>query len=1182
MKIANIDFPKPLLNALRDGKLVVFAGAGVSMGEPACLPSFTALADMIAQGTGKTLQKKEPTEETCKILKEQEEEPIDHFLGELQRAQVKIHARAARLLPQDREATELHRNLLRLYSNAEQVRVVTTNFDLLFEQAAKDVFTSSQPDVFRAPALPLGYRFNGIVHVHGAVSHSDEMVITDADFGRAYLTEEWARRFLVDLFHSFTVLFVGYSHKDVILNYLARALPGGEVPPRFALIGEKSDDADRWRVRGIEPISYPQPNENDHGALYEGVCGLSDLVQRSVLEWYCKITAIAEKPPPFGRAKADLIEYALGDVTKTRFFTKAASDPKWIDWLDERGILNALFEDGTFSDRDRDLSWWLADHFTGNHADKLFLLIGKYNMRLNPHFWDALGWTIVRDKTSLDKDILSRWISLLLDTAPIHENTDDLLRQIGECCIKHGMLDSLLQVFDAMASSRLRLKEGISRNSDDEGSESTPVDVELPLIGGHFGLGRLWTGGLKPKLSQVAEPLLERVIKHLEKRYLTSHAWQKANREWERESYTRSAIEPHDQDVIHKAIDVLIDVARDCLKCLASKQVETAAYWCGRLAGSDAPLLRRLAVYGISKCKDMTADNKIDWLLTHIGLHDLRTRHEIFRAIRKVYPDASSQYREVLIKAVWDYRWRNDEDSEIERRTAYKHFAWFDWLHKSDPNCGLVEQALDKVLEDYPQFEPSEHPDLTRWFESGPVESQSPWTVEEFLAKPAADWLDDLLSFQGSEWDGPSRRGLMENVAEAVKQDFVWGLNLADALARAGKWDVDLWSVLIRSWSEMELDEDKHSKVLHRLGKTELYPEYSRVIANALYMLVENGGTSYALNLLPQANKIARALWRRLEREEVIEEKGNHSAGILAQFWLSGFSLWRKQQDPEPTVLSDEYRLVLSDIVQDQKLSGKLGRTVLASHFAFLLAVDEEWTRENLLPLFDPDNSDFQAAWDGFLAWGRLSPAVAEVMADLFLKAIERIDSDLSDQRDQFIEYYTKMLTHFVEGPIDQWIPKLFQYGSQEVGQAFTLNLGYHLQDMDEATQQKLWQRWLKHYWQNRLDSVPPPALESGEMKNMLNWLPHLTAVFPEAVDLAVQMPTDIPLQNCRVLYEINESDLWLRYPDRVAKLLIYLSERNLQDSIWFSGLKELIDKLLEQDISSEQKQKLKEIKIQL
>ena len=813
-------------------------------------------------------------------------------------------------------------------------------------------------------------------------------------------------------------------------------------------------------------------------------------------------------------------------------------------------------------------------------ADKLFLLIGKYNMRLNPHFWNALGWTIGRAETPLDKDILSRWISLLLDTAPIHENTDELLRQIGECCIKHGMLDSLLQVFDAMADSNLLIKKGFNWPDEKGDNESSSVDVELPMIGNHFQLKTLWKSGLKPKLSQVAEPLFERVVKRLEERYLTLHAWQKASRNSESTSYSRSAIEPHEQDVIPKAVDVLIDVARDCLEWLASNQVETATRWCDRLVGSDAPLLRRLAVHGVPELKDLTADDKIDWLLTHIGLHDLRTRYEIFRTIRKAYPDANSQYRESLIKAVWDYR-RNDKDSEREREvTAYHHFTWFEWLHKSDSNCALAKQALDKVLVAYPQFEPSEHPDLTHW--SSSITYESPWTIEELLEKSAADWLDDLLSFQGSEWGGPNRRELLVNIAEAVKQDFDWGFELADALARSGEWDVDLWSVLIRSWSEMELDEDKHSKVLHWLGKTELYPEYSRIIANALYMLIKDGGTSYALNLLPQANKIAAALWRRLEREEVIEEKDNHSAGILAQFWLSGFSLWRKQQDPEPTALSHEYRPILSDIMQDQKLPGKLGRTVLASHFAFLLAVDEEWTRENLLPLFDPGNSDFQAAWDGFLAWGRLSPAVAEVMADLFLKAIERINSDLSDQRDEFIKYYTDMLTHFAEDPIDQWIPKLFQYGGQEARQDFALNLGYHLQDMDETAQQEWWQRWLKHYWQNRLDSVPPPALESGELENMLNWLPHLTAVFPEAVDLAVQMPTDIPLQNCRVIYEINESDLWQHYPDRVAKLLIYLFERNLQDSIWFSGLKELIDKLLKQDISSEQKQKLQEIKIQL
>ena len=166
MKIKNIDFPKRLLNALRDDKLVVFAGAGVSKGAPACLPLFAELADMIAQGT-------------CEAL--QEGEPIDRFLGRLQNAGVDVHVRAEEALScEDREATELHHNLLRIYSDAAQVRIVTTNFDLLFEQASEAVF-DDKPEVFRAPALPLGHQFRGIIHVHGAVSRPNEIVLTDLE-----------------------------------------------------------------------------------------------------------------------------------------------------------------------------------------------------------------------------------------------------------------------------------------------------------------------------------------------------------------------------------------------------------------------------------------------------------------------------------------------------------------------------------------------------------------------------------------------------------------------------------------------------------------------------------------------------------------------------------------------------------------------------------------------------------------------------------------------------------------------------------------------------------------------------------------------------------------------------------------------------------------------------------------
>ena len=330
MKIAGIDFPIDLLNALRDGKLVVFAGAGVSMGEPARLPNFEHLAQMIAAGTGEALQ---------------DGETIDRFLGRLQHGHVRVHERAAEILsPEGLEPTELHRNLLRLYPDAGQVYVVTTNFDSLFEQAMEDAF-GSMPEVFRAPTLPLGRQFNGIVHLHGAVSTPTEMVITDENFGSAYMIEGWAARFLVELFSNFTILFVGYSYDDTIMRYLTRALPPRETDRRFALTQETGFNAQQWRLLEIEPITYPQSSEGDHSALNEGVRRLADLIRRGAVDWHREITEIAGNPPPLDEETEDLIKYALEDDTRTRFFTEAATTPEWIDWLDEREYLNPLFLD---------------------------------------------------------------------------------------------------------------------------------------------------------------------------------------------------------------------------------------------------------------------------------------------------------------------------------------------------------------------------------------------------------------------------------------------------------------------------------------------------------------------------------------------------------------------------------------------------------------------------------------------------------------------------------------------------------------------------------------------------------------------------------------------------------------------------------------------------------------------
>ena len=62
VKISGLDFPAPLIAAIRSDQLVVFAGAGVSMPVPAGLPDFEGLAEAIATETGQTRDESEPVD----------------------------------------------------------------------------------------------------------------------------------------------------------------------------------------------------------------------------------------------------------------------------------------------------------------------------------------------------------------------------------------------------------------------------------------------------------------------------------------------------------------------------------------------------------------------------------------------------------------------------------------------------------------------------------------------------------------------------------------------------------------------------------------------------------------------------------------------------------------------------------------------------------------------------------------------------------------------------------------------------------------------------------------------------------------------------------------------------------------------------------------------------------------
>ena len=1155
MKIGGVDFPEPLLNALRDRRLVVFAGAGVSMGPPANLPDFRELTRQVAEGT------------CCSIG---EYEPEDRFLGRVKATGPNVHQIAARRLQQnDPHPTVLHRSLLRLYPRTEDVRIVTTNFDLLFEEAADSLFDAG-PKIFHAPALPLGQRFQGIVHIHGSVSEPEEMVLTNLDFGRAYLTEAggWARRFLVDLFADHTVLFVGYSHNDTIMTYLTPSLPRDDTGRRYALIGNQSDEPDRWRNLGIEPIAFPQSNKNDYVGLDKSVEALADYRRRGILGWQGEITNIASAPPPIDEESAGIIEQALSDPVQIRFFVESAELPEWIEWLDRRGYLTALFTDVKLSDQERMLASWLSRCFALAHNDTLFRTIEGYRFRLNPEFWKLLSWQMQNSiPDSPDTPAMTRWVLFLASVAP--SSGDDIaLSWISEAAASVGATDALLRTYEAMTGL---------------------VNREPPRPGGrnsdryHYELETMLTECFKPNLPQMAASLLEISARRLSERHSALIAWRQSESNWDSDSISRSAIEPHSQDQFQNDVDALIDVARECLDWLAANQTEYARLWSERHANSQAPLLRRLAIHTVTELNGLSADEKIAWLLERCDVNELAAKHEIFRAARKAYSYASQELREAFIQTVLDSRLPESEDYDSGRISAGHHFEWLYWLHESAPDCDVTKRALDGIREHHPEFLPPEHPGLLMWSRTW-TGSKSPWTVEVLLANPATEILPSLQEYQPTNreiFDGYDRSAMLTTVREAARQNPDWGLDLADDLAASGQWEADLWPSMLGAWAETEISGSHLQRVLSHLSADELHKEHTREVANTLCELAQKVSITEDGSFLPKANAIAAAVQQYVDNTEipnmtnyvggVLQEVDwltaaiNHPSGKLAEFWLRSISLWRSHQETPPQSLSGEYLGALNGMMQDNRTTGKLGRAILTSNLHFMLHVDEGWSVDNLLPLFDAEHEDFRPAWGGFLTWGRITPRVADNLREAFLKAVQFVQHEPTwRMQRQFLNYYAEMLVWFISAPADEWITKLLSDSDEEVRRLFAERIGFMLRSLSEEEQKEWWNAWLKGYWENRLQGVPCP-LDDEEIIQMLEWVMRLPGVFPEAVSLAAQMH-NVPLEGSMILYRIGESDLIDGHPNDLAKFLIQLGQCDTQPWFWHRT-KETVDKLLTKEL---------------
>lgn len=722
MRINSVDFPDSLFKAQKDGSLMVFAGAGVSIPPPSNFPDFDLLAEQVAAG----------------VLNREKDEPVDRFLGRLKDKKVDVHEKVRRILS-DRKSkpNALHFDLLRLFEESNRLRLVTTNFDLHFTSAAVEQFpTRDSLEIYSAPALPLGSSFSGIVYLHGSVEKpADRLILTDSDFGMAYLTQAWATRFLQQLFDHYLVLFIGYSHNDTVLDYLARGLPPkSKGPGRFALTLKGTEP--RWRRLGINSITYPEGAiDAKHSALAPALRGWVDRVRTSVLDHEERIKTIVEKPVSLDPEELDYIEGACKDATLAQFFARHCHTPDWLRWIEGKGLLGNLFkQDVAPTVNDQLFARWFAQWFACPHSDDALAVLQRQRGFIAPFLWYEIALSFHQLKPS--HEAVGKWIPLLVSSQPHYGNRDLLAYRLCACEFPRDE-QIMLVLFEHLTRFRIRLRKAFSLAEQEE----EKVEPEVYIEGREYWLREAWARLFEPNLESLSDRLLISLTSNIQQAYSNLRCFGKVQPGWDPISGSRAQIESSDLGGSHEDIGLVIDMMRDLLKCVISYRPRRADSIIDSWFPSGCRLLERLAVFGVADSNHWNSDQKLSWLLENNLIHTYGFKPEVFLVLQRAYATASEPTRAALLE-----RATKGSDSLEGSTKEYEIFNLLFWLAKHAPDCVLTKKRFAEFAANHPDFGPREHPNLDWWIGGvrwvGPT---SPWTLDQIIAASTEKLIEELV-----------------------------------------------------------------------------------------------------------------------------------------------------------------------------------------------------------------------------------------------------------------------------------------------------------------------------------------------------------------------------------------------------------------------------------------------------
>ena len=1139
------------MNEVDSGRVVFFCGSGVSAGEGSELPDFAKLVSHVYTERREVPDPVEREALHCDVEDENLRRPqLDKALGLLERPerlgpQVLRGTVIERLTKPRTGPLPVHKALLTLSRNERGTRLVTTNFDNRFVEAGL-----SERFVDAAPKLPVPKRHNwsSLVHLHGRIDHEpgddgSNLVLTAADFGRAYLTERWAARFVTELFREFTVIFVGYSVADPVMSYLVDALAaerakGARFENAYAFAEYDGTPEglqkthDRWRAKNVEPVLYDNGERNHR------------LFAETLIEWariqtdpfqarsQIALSGISKLPGGPNDPVRERVVWALEEPGAAEAFAAVPAIvdedefPKierWLDAFQEVGLLRFAATD--------------ALPEAGEQGPAFVRLVDSGYLPLNPHALDAT------------RRCLAHWIArhahvpqvlawALRNGGRMHRGLREKIQiQLGhpevEIPPRLRLLWTILSNYEPMDHQRFlwsahHLRWAGSdaereRIEDEAIASMAPRLIVVPGPTSHMGLARLWAGetGPIPPIDACGHPKL--IVSNEESLHstrkivsrpdvLSRHAatltgfleqalklGEEDEEIYSDSSFYRPSIAEHDQNrhSLRVALDPLIDLVRDSYQELAAKDRARADNLLRRWALSGRPLFARLALHALTE--DPKSDIRLAKNLLvsgrRPGVWNWELQRELLRFFRLVGARLPQSLRVDVVRAI------HADPKPKPRRLPPNYPAWIRReralrLHKlvvSGARLDKRSRTLAEVLEPPEPGVDEERNEFTVWREGARWIGDEEFAPRDLRDGPAAD----IVAAIRDENIRPDEfRGLASTQPEKSREAL-------EQLGAEGWWPPVFWQQFL--WSipgppdEPGADTGLHEEVARILSDApdELYEE----IGSAFADLVKGLANAYEGDREPEFAVLWARAWRIPGRrappelavaEEPLDQALNDPAGKLADAALARLS---KHQPQIGEGLPEPLRPYFDAVARDP--GGHLGRVILATRLYYLFAIDPEWVQERLIPLLDPEEArEAPDLWYAY-GWSRtIGPNLLHVLKGSFLEVLRGGEMTPRAEHNLTLLFMTICL----EAPnelTNEEVQGVMDAMSEEALKTVLASLRDRLKG-EPAERAQIWnervQLWLQAFWPE-----PPVRNTAGVSKALVELVAESGDAFREA-----------------------------------------------------------------------------------